>query len=471
MIDRRSFIKAASVAFAGLILPVPANNLLTFAEKTASAQPNIVFIMADDLGFGDVGFNGSAIRTPNIDKLAKDGVRLNQFYVQPLCTPTRACLMTGRYPIRYGLQISVIRPWADYGLPLTERLLPQVLKDAGYTTAICGKWHLGSCSPEYLPTNRGFDHQYGGYTGALDHFKHTRNGSLDWNRDDKPLTEEGYSTDLIAAEAARLIENHDVTKSLFLYVAFNAPHQPLQAPDSYLNLYPNIENPEKRKFAAMVTCLDHAVGKILAVLEKRKIRKNTLVIFCSDNGGVNGIGNNNPFRGHKGLLYEGGVRAPMILSWPGKLTAGSIVDEPVHIVDMFPTLIKLAGASVPRFPPIDGLDAWPTIADGKPSPHKEILINSTPFHAAVRKGKWKLIRNGDLSAGFPKFDTNDNWFELFNLKDDPGEKRNLIEQYPQKFEELKRRLDVYAAMAVKPKTAPDKMPRDFNIPRAWGHNE
>ena len=187
MFDRRSFIKAACVIIVGLAFLCSADQLSAFAKNNQPKPPNIVFIMADDLGFNDVGFNGSSIRTPNIDKLAADGVRLNQFYVQPLCSPTRACLMTGRYPIRYGLQVSIIRPWADYGLPLTEHTLPQVLKQAGYETAICGKWHLGCCSPEYLPTSRGFDHQYGCYTGAIDYFKHTRNGSLDWNRDDKPL--------------------------------------------------------------------------------------------------------------------------------------------------------------------------------------------------------------------------------------------------------------------------------------------
>ena len=470
MIDRRSFIKAASVTAAGLFVSDSAAKLLAWGKKDLPKQPNIVFIMADDLGFGDVGFNNSSILTPNIDKLAAEGVRLNQFYVQPLCSPTRACLMTGRYPIRYGLQVDVIRPWANYGLPLTERLLPQVLKEAGYETAICGKWHLGNCSPEYLPTRRGFDHQYGCYTGAIDYYKHTRNGSLDWNRNDKPLVEEGYATDLIADEAVRIIENRNTSKPLFLYVPFTAPHQPLQAPESYLEMYRAIKNSEKRSYAAMVTCLDGAVGKIIAALDKGKIRNNTLVIFCSDNGAVNAIGSNGSFRGQKGLLYEGGVRVPMILSWSGKLAAGSVVNEPLHIVDMYPTLIKLSGASVPQSPPIDGRDAWQTIANGKPSPHDEILINATPFHAAIRRGKWKLIRNGNLSAAYPKLKAEKDWFELFNLEVDPGEKRNLIDEYTGKFKELKRRLDAYTSLAVQPKVSPSKIPSDFNVPRAWGHS-
>ena len=168
-------------------------------------------------------------------------------------------------------------------------------------------------------------------------------------------------------------------------------------------------------------------AKFSPPLDKRKIRKNTLVIFCSDNGAVTFVGSNGPFRGQKARLYEGGVRVPAGFSWQGTLNAGSIVNEPLHIVDMFPTLIKLAGAPVPHSPPIDGRDAWPTIAHGKPSPHDEILINCTPFHAAVRRGNWKLIRNGNLSAENPKLQTNDNWFELFNLSDDPGERKNLID--------------------------------------------
>src|SRR6266567_3746720 len=201
--------------------------LLFISSGVFSAErPNIVFLLADDLGWSDVGFHGSEIKTPNIDKLAAAGARLEAFYVQPVCSPTRAALMTGRYPMRHGLQVGVVRPWAQYGLPLEERTLPQALQEAGYFTAICGKWHLGHFQRAYLPTNRGFSHQYGHYNGALDYFTHLRDGGFDWHRDDRACRDEGYSTHLLAREALRLVREHDGKKPLFLYVPFNAPHAP-----------------------------------------------------------------------------------------------------------------------------------------------------------------------------------------------------------------------------------------------------
>src|SRR5688500_2061522 len=186
--------------------------LTAIAVASAAQRPNIIVILADDLGSGDVGWRGSEIKTPNLDKLARGGARLEQFYVQPVCSPTRAALMTGRYPMRYGLQTSVVRPWSTYGLSLEERMLPVALKEAGYVTAISGKWHLGHATPEYLPTRRGFDHQYGHYMGAIDYFKHDREGGFDWHRDDKVCRDEGYTTHLIAKEAAKRIRESDSSK-------------------------------------------------------------------------------------------------------------------------------------------------------------------------------------------------------------------------------------------------------------------
>ena len=186
----------------------------------ASERPHIVLMMADDLGWGDVGYHGSKIATPHIDQLSKRGVQLNQFYVQPVCSPTRGALLTGRYPMRLGLQCGVVRPWASHGLPLDERTLPQALRQAGYETAICGKWHLGHATAKYLPTRRGFDRQYGHYNGALDYFTHIRDGGHDWHRDDQPNYDEGYSTNLIGKAAEKIIAGHDKTRPLFLYVPF-----------------------------------------------------------------------------------------------------------------------------------------------------------------------------------------------------------------------------------------------------------
>ncbi len=212
------------LAFSFLVVIVAAP-----VSAASAPRPHIVVIVADDLGRNDVGFmGGKEIKTPNLDRLAATGAQLDAFYVQPVCTPTRASLMTGRYPMRYGLQVGVIRPWATYGLPLDERILPQALQEAGYETAIVGKWHLGNHERAYLPTQRGFDHQYGHYFGALDYYTHIRDGKHDWHRNDQPSHDEGYTTHLLAREAVRRIHDRDARKPLFLYVPFNAVHAPHQ---------------------------------------------------------------------------------------------------------------------------------------------------------------------------------------------------------------------------------------------------
>lgn len=465
---RRDFLRMIGLGAASLVVSPGIGFARRSVGGAPGSKPNIVFFLADDLGFKDVGYHGGSIRTPNIDKLAAKGTRLDQFYVQPVCSPTRSSLMTGRYPMRYGLQVGVVRPWAQHGLPLGERTLAQALKEAGYTTAICGKWHLGHLDHRYLPTSRGFDHQYGHYNGALDYFTHIRDKGLDWNRDDKPLHEKGYTTDLIADESVRLIERHDVSRPLFLYVPFNAPHSPLQAPKSYLDMYKHIEDRMRRAFAAMVTCMDDAIGRIVSALDKRGMGRNTLIFFCSDNGGAGGVADNGLLRGGKGQLYEGGIRVPAIAAWPGVLRAGALVGGPLHIIDMYPTLLNLAGASLEQGLPLDGKDAWSTIARGRPSPHEEILLNVTPYNGAIRRGDWKLIHNGGLGANYTGPKPSQDKYELFNLAQDPYEKNDLSEKNPQKLRELKRRLELYATQAAQADIPPNRMPSDFKAPR-WGH--
>jgi arylsulfatase A-like enzyme len=473
--DRRTFLKTlGSAAAAAGPLSLLAGMGLFGRRGAGSQKPNIVFIVADDLGYKDLGYCGGWIRTPHIDKLAAAGTQLDQFYVQPLCSPTRSSLMTGRYPMRYGLQAGVVRPWSQHGLPLEERTLAEAIKGAGYTTAICGKWHLGHLDHRYLPIARGFDHQYGHYNGAIDYFTHIRDGALDWNRDDQPLREEGYSTDLIAAESVRLIERHNFSKPLFLYVPFNAPHSPFQAPPSHLDLFRSIPEPRKRAYAAMVTFMDEAIERIVSAIDKRGVGRNTLIFFSSDNGGMNIVSDNGPLRGEKGLLYEGGVRARAFAVWPGVLEAGAVVRGPLHMVDMYPTLVKLAGGSLESANggPLDGQDAWATISKGQPSPHDEILLNVTPFNGAIRCGDWKLIRNGHLDANYEgPIPAAKQTFELFNLTDDPYEKSDLSGKNPQKLEELKTRLRSYADSAASANISPSQMPKDFKVPKAWGHRD
>jgi arylsulfatase A-like enzyme len=435
----------------------------------SAERPNIVLLLADDLGWRDVGFHGSEIATPHLDRLAAEGTQLDQFYVQPVCSPTRGALLTGRYPMRLGLQCGVVRPWARHGLPLCERPLSQVLLEAGYVTAICGKWHLGHARPEFLPGARGFVHQYGHYNGMLDYFTHLREGILDWHRDDQPLVEEGYTTTLIGREATRLLRDHDFRRPLFLYVPFNAPHTPLQVPDEYLERYADISSTKRRKFAAMVTALDDAVGQIVAELDRRQVRERTLILFCSDNGGPRSSGaNNGPLRGGKGRLYEGGVRVPALVNWPGTVPAGRLATGMAHIVDLYPTLATLAGASLQGSPPLDGLDIWPIVREaGHPSPRTEMLLNTSPFHGAIRVGDWKLVWNGHVgSVGARR--SNADRYELFDLSRDPYERTDLAEVEPERLRSLRERLEHYARQAAEPHILPSRMPADFRKPEVWG---
>ncbi len=229
----------------------------------ASPQPNIVHIVADDLGWRDVGFNGATdIWTPNLDTLARNGARFTQFYTQSMCTPTRAALMTGRYPFRYGLQTIVIPGPANYGLDTTEYLMPECLKDAGYSTAIIGKWHLGHADLKFWPKQRGFDYQYGAMIGELDYFTHSDAGVLDWFRNNQPVMEQGYTTQLIGADAVKFIRQQTQQKPFYLYLTFNAPHTPYQAPQDYISRFQHIKEPTRRTYAAMISCLDDEIGKV-----------------------------------------------------------------------------------------------------------------------------------------------------------------------------------------------------------------
>jgi arylsulfatase A-like enzyme len=442
-----------------------------FSSSAAAPRPHIVYLVADDLGWKDVSFHGSEIQTPHLDALAAGGVELDQFYVQPICSPTRGALLTGRYPSRLGLQVGVVRPWAEHGLPLGERTLPGAMREAGYTTAIVGKWHLGHFQPAYLPTRRGFDRQYGHYNGALDYFTHERDGGLDWHRDDRPLREDpGYTTDLIGAEAVRLIRGHDAAKPLFLYVPFNAPHSPFQAPQPYLDRYAHLQPKNRAILAAMVACMDDAIGGIVKAVDERGWRERTLIVFHSDNGGVNGPSDNGPLRGAKDTLYEGGVRVVALANWPGTLPAGGKVRAPMHVVDMFPTLLGLAGGSTKGSKPLDGVDVWPAITKGAKRPSDEILINSNPFHGAIRVGDWKLVKNGDVRNNQTTRPATDT-FELFNLVEDPYEKTDLAGKHPEKVADLRQRLKRYEDEAVKANIPPNRPPEGFKSPAIWGRVE
>jgi arylsulfatase A-like enzyme len=450
----------ALMAFAGVlaltVIATPARAQGAPAGGAAAPRPNIIHIVADDLGWKDVGFNGCVdIKTPHLDKLASGGAVLTQFYVQPMCTPTRAAIMTGRYPFRYGLQTAVIPSVSTYGLDTSEWLMPQCLKEAGYETAIIGKWHLGHADKAYWPRQRGFDYQYGAMIGELDYFTHDEHGVLDWFRDNEPVKEEGYTTTLLGQDAARLVEKHDVSRPLYLYLTFNAPHTPYQAPQEYLDRYKGIEDPTRRTYAAMVACMDDEIGRVLAALDQKKMRENTVIVFHSDNGGprnamFTGVmadvskvklpADNGPFREGKGMLFEGGTRVCALVNWPGHVKAQR-VDGMMHVVDLFPTLAGLAGASTGKCKqPLDGVNVWDAIATGSRSPRAEIVYNIEPFRGAIREGDFKLIWRTMLPSSV----------DLYDLSKDPSEKTNLAAANPDKVAAMQKRVDALAKEAVKP---------------------
>ena len=462
---------ASVLLFTALFLPGAPSRALAKPAKAAKA-PNILYIVSDDQGWKDVGFHGSDIRTPNLDRLAATGARLEQFYAQPMCTPTRAALMTGRYPFRYGLQTLVIPSGHTYGLPTDEWLLPQALREAGYETAIVGKWHLGHADPKFWPRQRGFDSQYGPLIGELDYFTHEQHGVVDWYRDNEVVREPGYTTTLLGNDAVARITRHDTAKPLFLYLAFNAPHTPYQAPQEYLDRYAAIADPSRRAYAAAISAMDDQIGRVLEALGKRGMRDDTIVVFQSDNGGTRNAMfageldmskviipcDNGPYRGGKGSLYEGGTRVAALVNWPGHVEPG-VVDGMIHVVDMYPTLAKLAGASTAKAKPLDGLDVWSTIRSGAPSPRTELVYNIESFRAGLRQGDWKLVWRAPLPS----------LVELFDLAHDPAEANNLAAENPERVAALQRRVNELAAeMAKSPLLMAefDAMRKRFSVPPA-----
>lgn len=444
---------------------IPAADAAPMKGEASTRKPDIVFLLADDLGNADVGWHGSDIKTPNLDKLAASGAKLEDFYVLPVCTPTRCAFLTGRYPMRFGMQMNVLRPQSKYGMPLEERTVGQAMRDAGYTTAIIGKWHVGEFDKAYWPNARGFDHWYG-LLQDVDYFTHIGHGTreLDWHRDGKLCHDEGYTTHLLAKDAVAVIKRQPKDKPLFLYVPFNAVHGPLQAPDEYIEPYKATMNAERAVLAGTATAMDEACGQILAALDETGRRDNTLIVFASDNGGIP-PGKNLPYRGFKSSMYEGGIRSPACVAWAGRIQPGTVVKEPMHIVDLFPTFVKLAGGNLEQKLPLDGRDILPVLTEGKPSPHEDILLNTTPRDGALRMGDWKLVVNGldavsdarDTETGARKKvdraevrQSREKKFELFNLRDDPSEQHDLAAQQPKKLKELQRRYDAYAKAAVKP---------------------
>lgn len=395
-------------------------------------QPNIVFVLADDLGWGDVAFHGGITPTPHLDRLAREGLELTQHYVAPVCSPTRSGFLTGRYWSRFGITTPINTRW----LPWDTVTLPEALKERGYDTCLIGKWHLGS-KPEWGPNRYGFDHAYGSLAGGISPWNHRyKKGDYTetWHRNGELIEEQGHVTDLLTLEAVKWIHQRDNAPFL-LYVPFTAVHLPLKEPAQWVDRVPNsITDEVSRHYSASVMHLDDSVGKILQALEETGKRKNTLFIFSSDNGGStaenndlkypddncpNGRlpGNNLPLRGQKGTIYEGGTRVPTLVSWPGHVQTGKN-DTPVHITDWMPTFCALTGYNSNTDLKWDGTDLSKLLQGEADTLPDRFIYSAAPNWRAtsLRHGHWKLIVTDRKTA---------DEIELFNVTKDPGESINL----------------------------------------------
>lgn len=414
--------------------------LLASQAQAAPPRPNVLLLIADDLGWADVPWHGSEIEMPHLDRLARGGVILDQHYVTPMCSSTRACLLSGRYSTRFGLDGATNSRVFPFGMTT----LASALQSSGYDTGLTGKWHLGSM-PEWGPQHFGFTRSYGSFAGGVDQYRHLyKRGRFQktWHRNHEYVEEEGHATDLIAREAVRWIESApDRGKPWFIQVAFTAAHVPIQEPQEWVEPYAEqIDNESRRRFAACATHMDHTVGEMLAALEKSGQKENTLIIFTSDNGGSGPwkpsgrypgeyeaspvLGNNQPLRGRKGTVYEGGVRVPALVHWPDRLPAGVTLEHPLHAVDWMPTLLRLAGHETRREDfRFDGRDIWPLLTGQQTEPKRRTLYFKRGSASAIRHGDWKLVASG---AGE----------QLFNLAADPNEQRDLAGERPEKLSEL-----------------------------------
>ncbi len=420
----------------------------------AEIKPNVIFILADDLGWADVGFHHGNVPTPHLDKLAAGGVELTQHYVCPVCSPTRSALLSGRYATRFN----ITNPQNPRAYRWGTVTLAAALQSAGYATALCGKWHLGS-KPEWGPQKFGFEHSYGSLAGGVGPWDHRyKNGEFTttWHRDGQLIEEQGHVTDLITREAIQWLEAR-TDQPFFLYVPFTAVHIPSREPEEIVRRVPKeITEPSRREFGANVMHLDDSIGKILAALEKSGKAANTLVIFSSDNGGLPSARNNDtqypldnyepgpaggsnlPLRGQKGEVYEGGIRTPTVAWWPGRLTPGQFRGV-AHISDWMPTLCALAGYTPAKDLQWDGQNLWPQLTGTEAARPRTIYTAAPGFRAqALREGDWKLIVP---KAGAKKGATQDSGeVELFDLAEDPYETRNLAASMPERVAALRARL-------------------------------
>ncbi len=460
-------------------------------------RPNVIVMVADDLGWADVGFHGNTeIDTPSLDRIANEGVQLDRFYTTPICSPTRAALMTGRDPMRLGVAYAVIMPWHNHGIHPEETFLPELFLEAGYQTAMIGKWHLGHAQQTYHPNNRGFEHFYGHLHTEVGFFPPFANqGGKDLQRNGVSIDDEGYESFLLADEASRYIRERDKERPFFMYMPFIAPHTPLDAPqdlqDKYADINTNLEPARSRQtdftrttsklmmmpsarpmYAAVVDGMDQAIGKVLKTLDDEGIADNTIVLFFSDNGGAAysvGGADNVPLRGGKGETFEGGIRVVAAVRWPDGFPAGSKMTSIMSAMDVLPTLAAAANIEVSTNFSIDGRSMLPAIKDGVKMPRQDYLFfaSETPikghYNLTVFNDEWKLVQEqiqGQTSIDITNY--------LFRISEDPYEYHNLAQQYPDVVAELSKEIHhwraLYPASGTRAELVP---PPGWRAPKDW----
>ena len=459
-------------------------------------KPNILVMVADDLGWADVGYHGGDIDTPSLDLLAEQGVQLNRFYTTPICSPTRAALMTGRDPIRLGVAYGVILPWDNIGVHPDEHFMPQSFQGAGYQTAMVGKWHLGHAQMTYHPNNRGFDHFYGHLHTEVGFYPPFANqGGKDFQLNGVSIDDDGYETYLLADEVSRYIRARDKSRPFFMYMPFIAPHTPLDAPQELQDKYKDIDTdlpparsrqtddtrrmatmmlqPSARPmYAAVVDAMDQAIGRVLQTLEEEGIADNTIVLFFSDNGGAAysyGGANNAPLRGGKGETFEGGIRVVSLLRWPAMLGSGQQFDQIMSVMDVFPTLAAAAGIEAGNTFELDGRNMWPAIAQGEAVPLEKPLMfaSEIPIYGSFKftafDESWKLVQEVEqeqLSVTVTNY--------LFDISKDPNEYNNLASAYPEVVEQLSEVIHEWRALYPINGTRSELVPPPgWRAPRDW----
>ena len=449
--------------------------LITLSNITNAEErrPNVIIFLVDDLGWADISLRGAPFKTPNIDSLFKDGVSLNRFYTTPICSPTRAALMTGRDPLKLGVAYSVIMPWMNNGIHPDEHFMPESFQKNGYQTAMFGKWHLGHSQEIFHPNQRGFDHFYGHLHTEVGYFPPFSNqGGVDFQKNGVTINDQGYSTFLLAREASNWINSRNKEKPFFMYVPFLAPHTPLEAPDNLIEKHKDLEDTRKPTrnisadrtrelsktlapsarplYAAVVDALDQAIGKILTTIKEAGIEDETIILFSSDNGGATyggGGADNFPLRGGKGDTFEGSIRVVAALKWKGKIQAGTSLDQIMTVMDVFPTLSSASRINMNNTKMIDGRDMWPAIMEQEEIPLKDDIyfVSEIPnyghFHTTVFNKKWKLVQSISTSLLEIKVEN-----KLFDIANDPYEYHDLAAQKPNLVKEMAEKIRNWRAL-------------------------